>query len=206
MPPRPVRFLLLHAWGVGGTIRTTFTTAAHLSATHDVEVVSVLRGEVEPGIAVPAGVRLRPLHDRTRRRPTPRNGLALLLASVPSVLWHEQDWAYQRMSLWTDVLLLRWQLAAAPAAVRPYSSQQVGRRWDELLAGSTPEEPTGKVSSPASAGSPVQHLRACATLRTRASPAIREVRSGGVGQTPDSWWETAWKRRFLPPIHLRFAD
>jgi len=108
MPPRPVRFLLLHAWGVGGTIRTTFTTAAHLSATHDVEVVSVLRGEVEPGMTVPAGVRLRPLHDRTRRRPTPRNALALLLARVPSVLWHEQDYAYQRMSLWTDVLVLRW--------------------------------------------------------------------------------------------------
>jgi len=114
MPPRPVRFLLLHAWGVGGTIRTTFTTAAHLSQTHDVEVVSVLRGEVQPGMAVPAGVRLRPLHDRTRRRPTPRNGAALLLAKVPSVLWHEQDWAYPRASLWTDVLLLRW-LRSLPA-------------------------------------------------------------------------------------------
>jgi glycosyltransferase involved in cell wall biosynthesis len=106
--PQPVRFLLLHAWGVGGTIRTTFTTAAHLSSTRDVEVVSVLRGQVEPGMAVPAGVRLRALHDRTRRRPTPRNGVALLLAKVPSVLWHEQDWAYPRASLWTDVLLLRW--------------------------------------------------------------------------------------------------
>jgi len=104
----PVRFLLLHAWGVGGTIRTTFTTAAHLSSTHDVEVVSVLRGVVEPGLAVPPGVRLRALHDRTRRRPTPRNVAALLLAKAPPVLWHKQDWAYERASLWTDVLLLRW--------------------------------------------------------------------------------------------------
>ena len=104
----PVRFLLLHAWGVGGTIRTTFTTAAHLSSTYDVEVVSVLRGVVEPGLAVPARVRLRALHDRTMRRPTPRNVAALLLAKVPSVLWHEQDWAYERASLWTDVLLVRW--------------------------------------------------------------------------------------------------
>lgn len=104
----PVKFLLLHAWGVGGTIRTTFTTAAHLSTTRDVEVVSVLRGAVKPGLPVPAGVRLRPLHDRTRRRPTPRNGVALLLAKVPSRLWHEQDLAYKRTSLWTDVLLLRW--------------------------------------------------------------------------------------------------
>lgn len=105
---RPVRFLLLHAWGLGGTIRTTFTTAAHLNSTHDVEVVSVLRGLVEPRMAVPAGLRLRPLHDRTRRRPTPRNAAALLLAKVPSLLWHEQDWAYKNASLWTDVLLLRW--------------------------------------------------------------------------------------------------
>jgi glycosyltransferase involved in cell wall biosynthesis len=106
--PRPVRFLLIHAWGVGGTIRTTFTTAAYLSSRYDVEVVSVLRGTAEPGLPVPAGVRLRPLHDRTRRRPTPRNGAALLLAKVPSVLWHEQDWAYKRASLWTDLLLVRW--------------------------------------------------------------------------------------------------
>jgi glycosyltransferase involved in cell wall biosynthesis len=31
-----------------------------------------------------------------------------VLARVPSVLWHKQDWAYQRASLWTDILLLRW--------------------------------------------------------------------------------------------------
>jgi glycosyltransferase involved in cell wall biosynthesis len=104
----PVRFLLLHAWGVGGTIRTTFTTAAHLSSTHDVEVVSVLRDVVPSGLPVPAGVRLRALHDRTRRHPTPRNLAALLLAKVPSVLWHQQDWAYKSASLWTDLLLLRW--------------------------------------------------------------------------------------------------
>jgi glycosyltransferase involved in cell wall biosynthesis len=107
-PRPPVKFLLLHAWGVGGTIRTTFTTAAHLSSEYDVEVVSILRRAVKPGLAVPAGVRLRPLHDRTRRYATPRNGAALLLAKVPSVLWHEQDWGYKSTSLWTDVLLLRW--------------------------------------------------------------------------------------------------
>jgi glycosyltransferase involved in cell wall biosynthesis len=106
--PPAVRFLLLHAWGVGGTIRTTFTTAAHLSPGHDVEVVSILRGVVTPGLAVPPGVRLRPLHDRTQRQPTPRNAAAVLLARMPSVLWHKQDWAYPRASLLTDVLLLRW--------------------------------------------------------------------------------------------------
>ena len=105
---RPVRFLLLSAWGIGGTIRTTFTTAAHLSSHHDVEVVSVLRALVEPGMAVPEGLRLRPLFDGTNRRPSPRNAAALLLYRTPSRLWHVRDASYKRASLWTDVLLLRW--------------------------------------------------------------------------------------------------
>lgn len=105
---RRVRFLLLSAWGIGGTIRTTFTTAAHLGSNHDVEVVSVLRALVEPGIAVPDGLRLRPLFDGTNRRPSPRNLAALLLYRAPSRLWHVRDASYKRASLWTDVLLLRW--------------------------------------------------------------------------------------------------
>jgi glycosyltransferase involved in cell wall biosynthesis len=105
---RRVRFLLLSAWGVGGTIQTTFTTAAHLSSNHDVEVVSVQRALVEPGMAVPDGLRLRPLFDGTDRRPSPRNLAALLLYRAPSRLWHKRDARYKRASLWTDVVLLRW--------------------------------------------------------------------------------------------------
>jgi glycosyltransferase involved in cell wall biosynthesis len=98
----------MSAWGVGGTVRATFTTAAHLASNHDVEVVSVLRSVVEPGMTVPDGPRLRALFDGTNRRPSPRNLAALLLYRAPSRLWHEQDGAYKRASLWTDVLLLRW--------------------------------------------------------------------------------------------------
>ena len=105
---RRVRFLLLSAWGVGGAIRTTFTTAAHLGANHDVEVVSVQRALVEPGMAVPDGLRLRALFDGTNRRPSPRNLAALLLYRAPSRLWHERDASYKRVSLWSDVVLLRW--------------------------------------------------------------------------------------------------
>ena len=105
---RPVRFLLLSAWGVGGTIRTTFTTAAHLGSTHDVEVVSVQRALVEPGLAVPDGLRLRALFDGTDRRPSPRNLAALLLYRAPSRLWLARDAGYKHVSLWTDVVLLRW--------------------------------------------------------------------------------------------------
>ena len=52
--PGPVRFVLAHAWGMGGTIRTTLTMAGHLAATGDVEVVSVIRRRDEPFFAVPA--------------------------------------------------------------------------------------------------------------------------------------------------------
>jgi glycosyltransferase involved in cell wall biosynthesis len=105
---RPVRFLLLSAWGIGGSIRTTFTTAAYLSSDHDVEVVSVQRALIEPGMTVPVGLRLRPLFDGTDRRPIPRNLAALLLYRAPSRLWRVQDSNYRRVSLWTDVVLLRW--------------------------------------------------------------------------------------------------
>lgn len=107
-PRRRVHFLLLSAWGIGGTIRTTFTTAAHLSSNHDVEVVSVQRALVKPGIAVPDGLRIRALFDGTNRRPSLRNLAALLLYRTPSRLWHVQDTSYKRVSLWTDVLLVRW--------------------------------------------------------------------------------------------------
>jgi Glycosyltransferase len=118
----PVRFLLLDAWGVGGTTRTTFTTAAHLGSNHDVEVVSVLRTARAPGIALPPGLRLRALFDQTTRRPTPRNLAALLLGRAPSRLWHENDYAYKRASLWTDVLLVRW-LRSLPAGTVAFATR-----------------------------------------------------------------------------------
>lgn len=105
---RQVRFLLLSAWGIGGAIRTTYTTAAYLSANHDVEVVSVQRALVEPGMPVPDGLRLRALFDGTDRRPSLRNLAALLLYRAPSRSWHVQDAGYKHVSLWTDVVLLRW--------------------------------------------------------------------------------------------------
>lgn len=104
---RRVRFLLLTAWGIGGAIRATFTTAAHLRSGHDVVVVSVFRALVEPGMAVPDGLRLRPLFDGTKRDPSLRNLVALLLYQAPSRLWPEQD-LDKRASLWTDIVLLHW--------------------------------------------------------------------------------------------------
>jgi glycosyltransferase involved in cell wall biosynthesis len=105
--------VLLNAWSVGGAIRATYTTAGHLNSKHDVEIVSVVRSTVEPGMPIPEGLRMRALFDAATARPGLRTLAALLLYRAPSRLWHPRDAQVKRASLWTDVLLMRW-LRAVP--------------------------------------------------------------------------------------------
>ncbi|MEV5976645.1 glycosyltransferase family 4 protein [Streptomyces sp. NPDC052114] len=58
-----VVFLLHNAYGVGGTIRTTFNLAAALADRHDVRVVSLTRHREAPRFAVDPRIALVPLVD-----------------------------------------------------------------------------------------------------------------------------------------------
>lgn len=111
-----LRVLLLHAYGLGGTIRTTFNLVGHLQRTHTVEVVSVIRRRRHPRLPFPVGLRVSVLEDQ-RRAARASGALPGLLRRLPSVLVHPEDYAYPSCSLWTDVLLARWLRAQPPGVL-----------------------------------------------------------------------------------------
>lgn len=68
-----IRYMLLHAYGMGGTIRTVVNQAnAMAEAGHDVEIVSVVRRRDEPQFAIDPRVRISVLADQREgiERPT----------------------------------------------------------------------------------------------------------------------------------------
>ena len=71
--PLTIRFLIMNAFAVGGTIRTTFTTAGELAKRHDVEIVSVFRRRDDTALPLPEGRAAagahRPAHEHARARP-----------------------------------------------------------------------------------------------------------------------------------------
>ncbi|MFI1940077.1 glycosyltransferase family 4 protein [Streptomyces purpureus] len=64
-----ISFLLHNAYGIGGTIRTTFNLAQVLAERHDVEIVSVFRHREEPTLGAPPGVTMRHLVDLRKNSP-----------------------------------------------------------------------------------------------------------------------------------------
>lgn len=65
-----ISFLLHNAYGIGGTIRTTFTLARTLAEQHDVEIVSVFRHRDAPVLGAPEGVTMRHLVDLRKKSAT----------------------------------------------------------------------------------------------------------------------------------------
>ncbi len=111
-----VRFLLMNAFSVGGTVRTTLNTAAALSRYHDVEVVSMYKRADQPAISHPPGVRIRVLVDESpatlasRTGPVGRTTEAVRrrLRARPSRLVHREDFRYTNFSGLTDLALYRY--------------------------------------------------------------------------------------------------
>ncbi|MGW1494976.1 glycosyltransferase family 4 protein [Streptomyces sp. NPDC002402] len=64
-----ISFLLHNAYGIGGTIRTTFNLARILAERHEVEIVSVFRHRDEPMMGAPAGVTMKHLVDLRAKSP-----------------------------------------------------------------------------------------------------------------------------------------
>jgi glycosyltransferase involved in cell wall biosynthesis len=102
-----VRFVIMNAFGVGGTIRTTFTTAGALADRgHAVEVVSVYRRVDERELALDPRVRLRTLADL--RPDALRDPRRRWLAGRPSRLIPPDDSRYENFNLLTDLELRRF--------------------------------------------------------------------------------------------------
>ena len=104
-----VTILIVHAWGMGGTIRTMLNVANMLAERHEVEVVSVWRTRDDPFFPFPPGVVVSAADDR---RPGARGLAARVLGRVPGVLLFPGDRTARRTTLWTDLQLVRRLRAA----------------------------------------------------------------------------------------------
>ncbi|WP_131737855.1 glycosyltransferase family 4 protein [Actinomadura roseirufa] len=108
-----ITFMLLDAFTVDGTVRSTFTLAGELARRHEVEIVSVLRDAERPALPLSARVRLRSLVDRRaggsgRGAPGwPFGGRAARLLDEPSALVPARERCYDRFSAWTDERITR---------------------------------------------------------------------------------------------------
>lgn len=111
-----IRYLLLGAYGRGGTIRTTLSMAGALAERgHDVEVASLVQGRAQPFFPVAPGVRLVSLtgiRPRTSRPGTPGNALRwatkVALRRTHSRLAHPRDRRTAGLTLAHDRALARY--------------------------------------------------------------------------------------------------
>ncbi|MFF3289917.1 glycosyltransferase family 4 protein [Streptomyces sp. NPDC003023] len=95
-----ISFLLHNAYGIGGTIRSTFNLAGELAERHDVEIVSVFRHRDVPSMGAPAGVTLRHLVDL--RKASPGYDGDDPLAKQPAKVFPRGDGRHRQYSRLTD--------------------------------------------------------------------------------------------------------
>jgi glycosyltransferase involved in cell wall biosynthesis len=100
-------FLLMHAWGMGGTIRTTLNLAGYLARRRDVEIISVVRRRDKPFFPFPPGVKVSVVDDQRPGVVVRRSLIRRWLRSLPSFALFPGDRAWRACTLWTDLLLLR---------------------------------------------------------------------------------------------------
>ncbi|MEU0394116.1 glycosyltransferase [Streptomyces sp. NPDC006208] len=95
-----ISFLLHNAYGIGGTIRTTFNLARALAQDHEVEIVSVFRHRDEPAMGAPAGVTMKHLVD-LRKNSSGYDGDDPL-AKAPAKVFPRGDGRHKQYSRLTD--------------------------------------------------------------------------------------------------------
>ncbi len=90
-----ISFLLHNAYGIGGTIATTFNLAQALAERHEVEIISVLRHREDPNFTLDPRVGLRPLVDLRQEKEHP-------LHLIPAKVFPRAEYRYGQYSELTD--------------------------------------------------------------------------------------------------------
>ncbi|MFF3336274.1 glycosyltransferase family 4 protein [Streptomyces sp. NPDC002888] len=90
-----ISFLIHNAYGIGGTITTTFNLAHALAERHEVEIVSVLRHREHPNLTLDPRVSLRPLVDL-------RQDKEHALHLRPAKVFPRAEYRYRQYSELTD--------------------------------------------------------------------------------------------------------
>ena len=127
-------FLLHHAYGIGGTIRTTFNLANGLVERHPVEIVSVFRYRTKHQLSLDPRVRLRYLVDLRKKSASYMGDHPL--AKRPAKVFPREDGHYHRYSELTDERLgaeLRGLDADIVIGTRPGLNVQIARQAPRRL-------------------------------------------------------------------------
>lgn len=124
-----ISFLLHNAYGIGGTITTTFNLAQALADRHEVEIVSALRHRERPNFALDPRVSLRPLVDLRHEKEHP-------LHLRPARVFPAAEYRYGQYSELTDLRIgecLAQTEAEVVIGTRPGLNVHLARQAPEHL-------------------------------------------------------------------------